>query len=677
MSSERRGDIQGLRALAVLLVVIYHTRLALPGGFVGVDVFFVISGYVITRLLLGELDRTGRIDFWSFYLRRIRRILPALAALLIPVVLVTLLLGPIGGQLATARTAMAAALFNANTYLAGVIGDLQTGYFDPKAELNAFLHTWSLSVEEQFYLGFPLLLGVSWRVGGRRAGISHRAAVGGALALLGLASFLLSVTLTFTAEPINDRADLAFYLAPSRAWEFAAGAGLVFVATRARAWPAPMTTIFAWAGVGLIGVASFWFDEATPFPGIAALLPVGGTALLIVAGEGPGRNSIRRVLEWRPAQQLGDLSYSWYLWHWPMIVFAAALWPGSRIAMGLAAAVSIAPAFGSYHLVENPIRFRPMPSRTATLRLAQACVIVPILASFLFDTGREAVAQTAPMTEFGAAFSLHADVQRGCDSIAPHGDPARDSCTWAVDSPQGRAVLLGDSNAGQLTEGFVAGMNAAGYDATVTTKSNCPFGDATLTWFGSPTARCRELVVLSTAAVIAEAPDLVVLASASDEYLTRDEFGLEVSGLDGAATDPGDRAAYWTEALRRTISTFVDAGIEVAVVHPIPKHSAWDPDECSLALWSVSADRCTISTPIDAAQAARALAMTAESEAAEGQAQTIDLIEEICPSDPCRALDDGFWRFRDRGHISVGQSERLAPVFEALVTATLPRPGLP
>ena len=667
MASARRGDIQGLRALAVVLVVVYHTRLALPGGFVGVDVFFVISGYVITRVLIAELDRTGRIDYWSFYLRRVRRILPALAALLVPVLILSLWLGPIGGQLATARTAVAAALFNANSYLAGVIGDLQTGYFDPAAELNAFLHTWSLSVEEQFYLGFPILVGLSWRLGARRAGASEPVAVAGALALLGMASFVLSTWLTFTADVLNGRGDLAFYLAPARAWEFAAGAGLVLVAPRARSLSATAATVASIAGLGLIAAASIWFDDTTAFPGVAAVVPVAGTALLVVAGESPHRGPIRRALECRPSQWLGDLSYSWYLWHWPVIVFAAALWPGREVVVAAAAVASLAPALASYRLVENPIRYRPAISRTATLRLAQACIVVPIIAGILFDTGREAVARTPPMASFDEVFALHVDVERGCDRVAPHGDPVRAHCTWPAEEGRGRAVLVGDSNAGQLAEGFIAGMGSVGYDATVTTKSNCPFGDVTLTWFDAPTIRCREFVAASTAALVADAPDLVVLASASDEYTTRDEFGF-VDPDGRVSTSTSARARAWSDGLARTVETLTSAGIEVVVVHPVPKHSAWDPDDCALALWSVSASRCTVTTPRTEVEEVRSAAVSAEV-AAIGTtgARSLDLMTDICPTDPCRTLDDGFWRYRDRGHITVGQSERLAPVFAALV----------
>jgi peptidoglycan/LPS O-acetylase OafA/YrhL len=192
-SAGRRGDIQGLRAVAVLLVVIYHADLGLSGGFVGVDVFFVISGYVITRMLTTELGRTNRVSLGRFYLRRIRRLLPALGLMLTVVMLASSLLSPIGGQQITARTGAAAALFNANTYLIRFGG---AGYFDVDANVNALLHTWSLAVEEQFYFVFPATLFAAWALGRRVTRLGTGATVAVSLGLISGLSFFLSWMLT-------------------------------------------------------------------------------------------------------------------------------------------------------------------------------------------------------------------------------------------------------------------------------------------------------------------------------------------------------------------------------------------------------------------------------------------------------------------------------------------------
>jgi peptidoglycan/LPS O-acetylase OafA/YrhL len=276
----RRSDVQGLRAIAVLLVVIYHADTSwLTGGYVGVDIFFVISGFVITRMLLRELDQTGRIDFKTFYLRRVRRLLPALALMLSIVLAVGALIGPVGGQRVAARTGAAAALMNANH---GLAFETQGGYFDVAAEVNAVLHTWSLAVEEQFYLLFPAVVAVAF-VLHRRLGVIR--------GLVGIAtlSFVLSWALSEGRPwviPVGKYSqELAFYSAPTRAWEFAIGGLLVF----ARALGRRASVACAIAGAGMVLWSSVAFDANTVFPGVAALLPVIGAvtpdARLVIGGR--------------------------------------------------------------------------------------------------------------------------------------------------------------------------------------------------------------------------------------------------------------------------------------------------------------------------------------------------------------------------------------------------------
>ena len=381
----RRGDVQGLRALAVVLVVVYHTGAALPGGFVGVDVFFVISGYVITRILLREFEQTDRISFRSFYLRRIRRIMPPLALMLTVVMLLGVFLAPIGGQRVTAKTGVAAALLNANTFLARYGAG---GYFDVDASLNALLHTWSLSVEEQFYLFFPALLALAWW-GGRRIGrLNGPRAVAVMLVSVGVVSFGLSWMLSTGHSGPLSLDDLtgpvAFYSSPTRTWEFVAGGLLVVGSRLVRRTPHAGAVPLGVAGLMLVLYASFTFDDLTPFPGTAALVPVIGTMLLIAAGDIRASNAFTRGLSWRPVQRVGDMSYSWYLWHWPVIVFASALFPGRGVGVAVAAAiVSIGPAVLSYRFVENPIRFTPHPRVKRTLVLASGCIVIPLVAGLV------------------------------------------------------------------------------------------------------------------------------------------------------------------------------------------------------------------------------------------------------------------------------------------------------
>ncbi|MEI7439732.1 MAG: acyltransferase, partial [Thermoleophilia bacterium] len=300
-SLNRRDDIQGLRAVAVLMVVAFHAGLPIPGGFIGVDVFFVISGFVITAMLYRESLQIGRIRFGRFYFRRFKRLTPALALMVSVVVVVSaLVLSPIGAQAPVAQTAIGAMFLVANYVIARYSG----GYFDTGAEKNPLLHTWSLSVEEQFYLIFPALIALGWHLARRRGLLRFTPVlvVGG----VAVASFSLalagSMGLTFTGS----RFVLGFYSPFTRAWEFAAGALLALDFNRGLRARRTMTVL------GLIGAAllaaSLWLiTGTTPFPGVWTLLPVCGTLLLLIAGTSPEAPTTR-LLSTLPAVRIGDWS---------------------------------------------------------------------------------------------------------------------------------------------------------------------------------------------------------------------------------------------------------------------------------------------------------------------------------------------------------------------------------
>ncbi len=406
-----RPDIQGLRGVAVLLVVAYHADTFITGGYVGVDVFFVVSGYVITRLLLTEFESQDRLRFGRFYLRRIRRILPALALTLAVTLVLSIGLTPVRAQQVTARTGAAAALVNANTYLVRE-GD-GGGYFGAAAESNPLLHTWSLSVEEQFYLIFPALLAGAWALA-RRFSFGGPRALAGILTAIVVASFPLSILMTnATVNPSGLGPRIAFYSAPTRAWEFAVGGLLAVLAARGLAVRGRFSAA-AMAVVGgmVLALTVVEFDDRTTFPGLAALAPVLATGLLIAAGEVRRQGGAARALAWSPLRWVGDLSYSWYLWHWPLIVFAAAYWPTTPGVKAMAAVASLIAAWLSFRLVENPIRFRKSPQTSRTLALGAACVVVPLIASFALEAGYRVLRDADLFTPF----ALHADVQRGCDA---------------------------------------------------------------------------------------------------------------------------------------------------------------------------------------------------------------------------------------------------------------------
>ncbi len=392
----RRADIQGLRALAVIVVLIFHAGLPLPGGFVGVDIFFVLSGFVITKVLLREWNETGRIRFGSFYLRRFRRLTPALALMVTcTVAFSVLVLSPLGPLQTTAKTGLGAMLLSANAVIANLTGQ----YFDAPAESNPLLHTWSLAVEEQFYLLFPAILAMGWAAGRRMRNpkIFPLLLVTG----IAIASFLLSMTGSTSSEPENLSWLLGFYSPLTRAWEFAAGALLVLgavVIPQHLKSAKHLGSLLGITGLGMVAASLWLISGSTPFPGVWTLLPVIGTVLLLVAGTA-STNPVSQALSWTPMVKIGDWSYSIYLWHWPFIVFAVAIWPKSAIAAVVAAVASFVPAMISYLFLEKPIRFLPKLSPRKNASLIAAVVAPPLVICLM--VGLWATHTLAPRYESG------------------------------------------------------------------------------------------------------------------------------------------------------------------------------------------------------------------------------------------------------------------------------------
>ena len=354
-----RPEIDGLRAIAVAAVILFHAGFALfSGGFIGVDVFFVISGFLITSIIVEEL-KTERFSVIRFYERRARRILPALFTVMaVCVPFAYRLLSP-DDLKDFAQSLAAICLFASNILFWG-----ESGYFDTQAELKPLLHTWSLAVEEQFYVIFPLLLLVAWRLGKTFV-----------LALIGaivVVSFLTSV------EEVRSFPSAAFYLLPSRAWQLLVGALASFVADR---WPSTALRqpsvrtageFVSWFGMAMIVFSLFLFSERTPFPGLNAVLPTFGTALVLLGAS--DRTSVGRMLAWKPLVGLGLISYSAYLWHQPLFAFTKhALLADLPTDLAIVlCAVTIVLACLSWRYIEQPFRDRNVISRGAVFAMSAA-----------------------------------------------------------------------------------------------------------------------------------------------------------------------------------------------------------------------------------------------------------------------------------------------------------------
>ena len=425
-----RPDIDGLRAVAVLAVLFYHAHLGFPGGYVGVDVFFVLSGFLITGLLLKAI-RAGTFSFLDFWERRVRRLAPALmvltafVALSAPLVLLPEDLTDLGGAL------IAQPLLLSNVYFWRVV---QGGYFGDAPEIRPLLHTWSLGVEEQFYLFFPIALALLHRHFPRRVG----------LGLSGI--FLASLTLGVAWTPVRE--SFSFFNLPTRAWELLMGGILAWWLQGTRAPLAEnlrARQVLAWIGLGMVGWSIFFYRPDTPFPGSAALLPCLGTALLLLANSAGPLTWVGRVLSHPAAVRMGQISYSLYLWHWPLVAYAFYLGVGGSLeARWLLVLASCLAGYASWRWVETPIRSkRILPRRRAMGWLFASYAVLAISSGQLF-------LQSQGYPENWAEKARPREFRSRTHAVDPLSDEARPTPMGSPRSEGPRFLLWGDSHAMSL-----------------------------------------------------------------------------------------------------------------------------------------------------------------------------------------------------------------------------------
>jgi peptidoglycan/LPS O-acetylase OafA/YrhL len=642
-----RPAVQGLRAIAVLLVVAYHAGLPAPGGFTGVDVFFVISGFVIAEMLRREWSATGTIALGEFFRRRVRRLLPALALVVaVTVVLHALLVAPLEQPARTALTGLGGLLLSANVVIALTTGD----YFDAPAETNPLLHLWSLSVEEQFYLVLPLVLLLAWRW-------SRSRGRGGPLPvvmLLGAVSIgILAVGASGHALRGVPDAVLGFYSPVVRTWEFLVGVALALT-TRWRDLAARARRSAGAAGVILLVAATFAIDGGTAFPCAATLLPVTGAALLIIAAEGrTGR--LHDALASRAMVAIGDRSYGWYLWHWPAIVLATVLAGGPSApswVAPVAAIASLAPAWWSYHAVELPIRVR----RTTPLRpVLLGALVAPLAVVALVAVGSAAAWWSPALVDAREQVEARPrSRQAGCHAfLAERGEERFRDCWFGPEADAAPILLLGDSNAAVASDPVILAGERLGRPVFVSTGSDCPPYVA-----GAPglSPACEELLATTYRWLGTQPP--------GDVFLVATDYPWYSEG----AVLP-DTAAY-VAALRTTVEAVRDAGHRPVLVTPIPAFIGLDGGMPG-RIWRLS--NCTSLAFVRGA-CGQSFAITAEwpqsplwrataMVAVETGAGLVDLTEHVCPGGVCRTDRAGTWDYRDGTHLSVRRSVALVDVY--------------
>ncbi|MCC2594320.1 acyltransferase [Tessaracoccus sp. OS52] len=668
----RRDDIQGLRAVAVLSVIAFHAGVAMPGGFVGVDVFFVISGFVITAMLLREHVSHGRVRFGRFYLRRFKRLTPALA-LTVVVTLIgsTLILSPFGPQEVAASTGVGAMLLVANFVTAFKSG----GYFDPAADLNPLLHTWSLSIEEQFYLVFPALLAGAMALGlrrGRTRGTSGDHRRTGLFAVLLLSAISLAFLSLNTAgiDMPGAAAVMGFYSPFSRAWEFGAGAILALVPHSHWAGTRRRATAVGALGIALLGMAFFYINGTMIWPGPWTLLPVAGTMLVIVAGAGGLHNPITRLLSATPLRRIGDWSYSLYLWHWPLIVFTHFLWPDVEWAPLAAALLTFIPALLSYYFIEEPVRHARGMVGWALARAVTITVLVPVAAAAALLAGNAQHWGSKAIESYSRDVTpAHLGNEIGCDSRTPLGSQPP-QCSWNLGSGGKPVYLVGDSNMDHFLEGWIAAAEASERPIVSATTNACPFLEVSIQDRRLPASqdeKCRAYVQNSLQ-WLEQAPQGTLVISNSENYISNPDLGLGPL----ASTPRIERDAKlsaWGPGLRGVIQRAQSAGHEVIVLQGIPlwlEGDSWDPATCTtIAILDGSCSSTMTVSDADSRQGP--LRKISEDVTSELNAVLWDSWDELCGNGTCSTHDGAMVRYRDAKHISVPQAQKLAPAFVELL----------
>lgn len=450
-----RDDVDGLRAVAVMLVLVFHFDLFAGGkaGFLGVDVFFVISGYLITAIVLRELD-AGRFALGRFYLRRVRRLAPALFAMLA----LTLAAGAVlllPGDFAELSKQTLAAQF----YVANIYYWKHVNYFGLGAGDSFLLHTWSLAVEEQFYLVYPLMVLLLHRVARRRLAL--------AIGLAGLASFALNLAL------VGPKPEATFYLLPTRAWELLAG-GFLAAGGLEQRLPSRARPALGWLGAALIALAVLLFRDTTRFPGAFALLPVLGAAALIAAGSGP----VTRLLATPLPVYVGKISYPLYLVHWPVHLFAGR-WLQEGYDWGWRAAMlllSIALAAAIYHLLEHPLRERRVlrVERRLLGAYASGLALTLLCVGAIQATGGLPQRFPDEVTRLAAYADDKSPPLANCEFSLRHGRVAVDRCPLGKPGAVPRWMVIGDSHAWATHAAFDQWLTLKGEAGYFAYRNSCP-----------------------------------------------------------------------------------------------------------------------------------------------------------------------------------------------------------
>jgi len=608
-STVKITQIQGLRALAALLVTLFHAKWV-SGGFIGVDIFYVISGFLITGLLLREIDRTGTINFSEFYSRRFKRLLPTSFFVLTITAIVSWMLIPATMRSSLGRDIIAASLYVSNYLFAW----WQADYQNLDATPSPVIHYWSLAVEEQFYLVWPLLILLFITLA---KNLKNRMVVTYLVATVTLASFIFSIYQTENS-PI-----WAFYSLPTRAWELGLGALLVLLP------PIKAKKFIGLIGFLLVIISAFIFNESTPFPGINAALPVIGTVLLIATINSwpPFLNDAAnsRLFQW-----LGEISYPLYLWHWPLLVlpstyFARPLQIYERL---LAIAATILLADLTHRFIEEPYRSKKILPSLVYKKAAYITGLSVFMGTLIMFTNSDkidisGIKGAVSLAQIKARPQIYDD---GCH--ANYAQTQSGKCEYGKIDSDKTIVLYGDSHAAQWFPALLEIANRSEYKLISFTKSACPSVETQRRDQGGfKMSRCVQWRENTLSRIQEIKPDVLIMSSF--QY-----FALPPQFK--------DRNQWWNEGQRKLLKKVENSSPQLIYITDTP-HPLRDIPAC-LSNYSIS--EC------DSSERSENLSLPGF--------KVVDPNPWMC-TDVCSAVIDGVVAYRDASHISVDMSLALIP----------------
>ena len=610
----RITQIQGLRALAAILVTLFHARLV-PGGFIGVDIFYVISGYLITGLILREIEKTGTLDLKSFYQRRIKRLLPtSVFVLFVTAIFAWILFPPI------TRDSLGRDLFAAAAYISNYLfAWWQNDYQNLNATPSPFIHYWSLAVEEQFYLVWPIFILFLARYGKR--------VILGGIAVTTALSLLFSIYLT-QAAPI-----WAFYSLPTRAWELGFGALLLFIPDFKK-----KMRILPWLGFLGIAISALNFNENTAFPGKNALLPVLATTVLMAT-----------IKYWPPlfddlansgiSQWLGAISYPLYLWHWPALVLpSSALGRPLRIyERFLCIVLTVVLAHLTSKYVEDPLRHKKL--RTATVyKGAVITTALSLIAGIVIASSASSIITTkgAASYKFDLVKVMEKPAVYGDGCHVNYGETKSGYCTYGNKNSSTTIVLYGDSHAAQWFPALEKLANERGFKLVSLTKSACPAVDSKRPDQGAfKMVHCTKWRQNSIARIAKIKPMAVI--TSSFQYFT-------------PANTKVSRSQWWSDGQRKLLKDLKGSTAHLIYISDTPRPLRDIPN----CLASRNSSSC------DSTEKSRVSIVSGF--------QVVDPTPWLCTS-YCPAIVDGTVAYRDASHISVQMAVKLLPKLEEALIA--------